>query len=67
MQLAGLCYLLNSFALILFPELSATLFPAILLPAFVAELATALWLLVKGVNLPKWHERQAALVRSAQG
>jgi hypothetical protein len=46
---AGLCYLVNSLAVLLSPALSALLFPAILLPAFVGELAFALWLTVKGV------------------
>lgn len=44
MVLAGLAYLVNSFALILAPELAARLFPAVLLPAFVGELLFALWL-----------------------
>jgi hypothetical protein len=54
---AGICYLINSFSLILFPALADKLFPAILLPAFVGELGTCLWLLVKGVNVIKWNER----------
>ncbi|HEV2063969.1 MAG TPA: DUF4386 domain-containing protein, partial [Thermoanaerobaculia bacterium] len=45
MQLAGLCYLTNSFALILSPSLAHRLFPAILLPAFVGEASLCLWLL----------------------
>ncbi len=61
MQVAGVCYIINSFALILDPELAHRLFPAILLPPFLAELSMALWLLVKGVNLSKWHERQRAI------
>lgn len=65
MQLAGACYIANSFALILFPALAARLFPAILLPPFVAELSMALWLVVKGVSLPKWYERQAEIAASA--
>jgi hypothetical protein len=56
MQLAGLCYLANSFALILSPSLADRLFPAILLPAFVGETSVCLWLLVKGVNVEKWRE-----------
>jgi hypothetical protein len=56
-QIAGLCYLLNSFALILSPSLSDALFPAILLPPFIGELSMCLWLLFKGVNLAKWNER----------
>ena len=53
MQIAGLCYLTNSFALILSPSLADWLFPAILLPAFVGEASLCLWLLVKGVNVSK--------------
>ena len=43
--LAGISYLVNSFALLLSPPLAAVLFPIVLLPAFVAELALTLWLL----------------------
>jgi hypothetical protein len=57
MQIAGLCYLINSFSLVLSPSLANFLFPAILLPAFVGESAFCLWLLVKGVNVSAW-ERQ---------
>jgi hypothetical protein len=54
MQIAGLCYLINSFAMLLSPRLSSLLFPMILMPALLAELALALWLLVKGVRAEKW-------------
>jgi hypothetical protein len=57
LQLAGACYLINSVALLLAPDLASQLFPAILLPCFVAELSFALWLLVKGVNVPVWMRR----------
>lgn len=43
--LAGVGYLVNSFALLLSPSLASMLFPAVLLPAFVGELALTLWLL----------------------
>lgn len=56
MPIAGLSYLTNSFALLLAPALAGKLFPAILLPAFVAETSFCLWLLVKGVNVPRWRE-----------
>jgi hypothetical protein len=56
-QLAGLSYLANSFALILAPTFANRLFPAILVPALLGELSVCLWLLVKGVNLEKWHLR----------
>jgi Domain of unknown function (DUF4386) len=58
-QIAGLCYLTNSFALILSPGLADLIFPAILAPAFIGELSMCLWLLVKGVNVPKWKEQAA--------
>ena len=57
-QLAGICYLLNSFALIISPSLAGSLFPAIILPPFIGELSVALWLLFKGVNLVKWNEHE---------
>ena len=57
--LAGLAYLVNSFALLLAPKLAAAMFPAILLPAFIGELGLALWLIVKGVDLQQWAQRRA--------
>lgn len=42
--LAGLAYLLNSFALLLAPDVARLLFPVVLLPAFVGELLFALCL-----------------------
>jgi hypothetical protein len=60
MQIAGACYLINSFALILAPTMANSLFPAILLPPFIAELSLSLWLIIKGVNVPVWKEKAAA-------
>jgi uncharacterized protein DUF4386 len=57
MQIAGLCYLTDSFALILSPIFASRLFPAILLPAFVGETSFCLWLLFKGVNVQRWKEQ----------
>ncbi len=56
-QLGGVCYIINSFALFLDPPLAGRLFPAILLPDFVAEASLCLWLLIKGVNVEKWQQR----------
>lgn len=56
MLAAGAGYLVNSFALLLAPDLASLLFPAILMPAFVGELALAMWLLVKGVNGERWAQ-----------
>ena len=55
--LAGVSYLINSFALLLAPALAAKMFPAIVAPAFVGELATCVWLIVRGVNVERWKER----------
>lgn len=54
--IAGLCYLTNSFALILFPALSDSIYQVVLAPIFISELAMCLWLLIKGVNVTKWKE-----------
>jgi hypothetical protein len=51
MQIAGACYLINSFALIVSPPVANRLFPAILLPALIGELSLSLWLLIKGVRV----------------
>lgn len=61
MQIAGVCYLVNSFALILAPKVAAMLFPAIMAPAFIAELSLCLWLIIKGVNVTKWKEKTLAM------
>ncbi len=58
--IAGVCYLVDSFASFLAPALSSALFPAIFLPVLVAELGLALWLVVKGVDVARWD----ATVRS---
>jgi hypothetical protein len=55
--MAGVCYLTNSFARLLCPAFADKLVPAILLPAFVGELGTCLWLLARGLNTSKWEER----------
>ncbi|MBP4136971.1 DUF4386 domain-containing protein [Flavobacterium geliluteum] len=54
MSIAGLCYLTNSFALILAPQLSSMV---VLLPCLIAELTLSLWLIFKGVNLPIWKKK----------
>jgi hypothetical protein len=59
MQIAGLCYLVNSFVLVLAPSLAHKIFPAILLPSFIGESSLCLWLIVKGVNLPKWNKMES--------
>jgi hypothetical protein len=57
MQVAGLCYLINSFAMIIQPRFADMLFPFILLPSFIGELSFCIWMIVKGVNMNKWNEK----------
>lgn len=45
--LAGVAYLVNSFALLLAPAWAQLLFPAIMAPVLVGELALALWLTLR--------------------
>lgn len=54
LALAGVCYLINSFAIFLAPALASVLFPYILLPCVIGEAALALWLLIAGVNVERW-------------
>jgi hypothetical protein len=56
MTIAGACYFTNSLMLILFPSRASIL---LLLPAAISELALALWLTAKGVNVRKWEELSA--------
>lgn len=60
MAIAGVGYLMNSFALIVSPPLADRLFPVILLPGFFGELSLCLWLIVKGVKVPAWQKCLAA-------
>lgn len=59
MGIAGVCYLVSSFAHFIAPTLAGRLFPALFLPIFLAELALALWLSLKGVDGDRWRVRVA--------
>ena len=56
LEVAGVCYVVNSFAIFTAPAVASFLFPWILIPAFFAELGLCLWLIFFGVNLAKWNE-----------
>jgi Domain of unknown function (DUF4386) len=56
MQVAGASYIINSFLLLVAPDVDVANI-ALLLPIFVAELSLALWLLVKGVDASAWESR----------
>ncbi|MBW2281124.1 MAG: DUF4386 domain-containing protein [Deltaproteobacteria bacterium] len=51
MILAGICYVVNTVALIVSPGFWKLINPTILLPILLAELSLALWLLVKGITV----------------
>ena len=53
--IGGLCYIYNSVVYFTPPGAVPDLFPYIYLPSLVAEGLLALWLLVLGVNVVKWH------------
>lgn len=61
LAIGGLGYLINSFSVLLALDFAPRLFPGILLPGFVAETLLCLWLLVKGVDVPKWQKQVLAL------
>jgi len=56
MQIAGACYLINSLSLLLAPSIANMIFPAILVPCFVAELSFCLWMIIKGINVQQWNK-----------
>jgi Domain of unknown function (DUF4386) len=55
LQIAGLCYLINSFALLLAPSLASAMFPWILMPSLIGELLLAGWLTIKGIDVAHWR------------
>jgi hypothetical protein len=59
MAVSRLGFVIRSFALALAPA-SASLGVLLLLPTGIAMLSLALWLLVKGIDVPKWDARAAA-------
>jgi hypothetical protein len=59
MMFAGVCYLIDTFATLLVPAFDPPF--DLLLPAYVAEAALTLWLLICGVNDAKWKTLAGAL------
>jgi hypothetical protein len=53
-QIGGVAYIVNSFLLFVTPDLANIV---LLIPAFIAELSLALWLLIKGVDTAKRETR----------
>lgn len=61
LAMAGLSYLVFSFADVLAPNFAARLVPWIQIPSGIGELAFCLCLLVVGVNSRRWVEQARAL------
>jgi len=60
LAIEGVGYLINSFTLFLAPALQARIFPYFAATA-IGEISLTLWLIVMGVNVPRWHERARAV------
>lgn len=57
MAIGGLCFLTSSFSMFLLPTF-ATRLPDITMLGGIGELSLCLWLIVMGVNVPKWEEKE---------
>jgi hypothetical protein len=49
----------------LFPPLAQTLAPFNMLPGAIGELSLTLWLLIKGVNVPRWQAQAAVAMQTS--
>jgi hypothetical protein len=56
LALAGLGFIVSNFVLVLAPAYASDL---LLLPMFLAGVSMTVWLLVKGVDVPKWEAKVA--------
>lgn len=61
----GVCYLANSFALFLAPEIAPVVFQ-VLMASAIAEVVLCLWLLIRGVNVARWWERAERSLAAAR-
>ena len=61
--LPGLCYLVNSFSQLLAPSFATFLSSFILYPTVVGKAALILWLVIAGINVNDWNERNQAYRR----
>ena len=63
LAIEGLCYLINSFANFLAPKFAAQFFPYLMVSA-VGEIALCVWLLVIGLNVPRWKAQASEAAAS---
>jgi hypothetical protein len=61
MAFGGLGWLTLGLASLLSPPFARSLSPYILIPGILGEVSLTVWLLVKGVNVPKWEEKASVL------
>lgn len=61
LAVGGLCWLTDSLATIVAPPLAAALSGVTGIGAFVGEASLCLWLLVVGLNAPRWESRARAM------
>jgi hypothetical protein len=54
---SALGYVANSFVVFLFPSLMDVMGVVVVVTALIGELPLTLWLLIKGVDAERWHER----------
>ena len=66
MQVAGVCYIVNTGVMLLAPALQSTLFPFLMLPVLAAELSLATRLATKGVDEAAWR-RRAGIASAGDG
>jgi hypothetical protein len=63
--IAGLGYVANILVTAIPPALAAHLFPYVMLPAGVAEIALTVWLITVGLNVSRWEELAGAVGKCA--
>jgi len=60
LSIAGLCYLALTLSHFLSPHVANELSPGIFVPIFIGEFSLVVWLIVRGVNVPRWEARAAS-------
>ena len=63
---AGASYLINSAALIMAPAVASVLFPWVLIPSFLGELALGLSLALRGIDIAAWENKRSLKSAYAQ-
>jgi len=62
LALQGSLYLINSFASFISPAAGARIFPFLAASSLGGEISFCLWLLVMGVNAPRWRAQVSSMV-----